>query len=73
LCENVIIYNFHSFIHSLKNLYSASSRPLLLRGAPDSSTVQNLMTMTMAMMIVNHDVLLLINFFCYCLVLIYWR
>jgi len=29
-----------SLIHSLKNFYNASSSPLLLRGAPDSSTVK---------------------------------
>ena len=29
-----------SFIHSFKNSYSATSSPLLLRGAPDSSTVK---------------------------------
>jgi len=29
---------FYSFIHSLKNFYSASSKPLLFTSAPDSST-----------------------------------
>src|SRR6218665_1900179 len=28
----------HSFIHSFRHFYSASSSPLLLRGAPDYST-----------------------------------
>ena len=36
----ILVHVYDTFIHSLKNLYSASSSPLLLRGAPDSSTVE---------------------------------
>src|SRR6218665_2051897 len=36
-CIYTLVFSFHSFIHS-GNFYSATSSPLLLRGAPDYST-----------------------------------
>src|SRR6218665_1660906 len=36
----LLVLVFLFFIHSFKNFYSTSSSPLLLRGAPDSSSVK---------------------------------
>src|SRR6218665_2607119 len=39
-CRNLFLYfSVHSFIHSLGYFYSASSSPLLLRGAPDTARI----------------------------------